>query len=213
MSLHTNASGKKLFVQGVPGSSALKAATASLHLEVERALALPGSIRTLSDYKNWLTGFFTMYRPLEDRLDGFTDWSEWGIALESLGHSKALARDLAALECDSAHLALAPQDSLPRIETFGQAFGASYVMEGSKLGGRFILRDLAGKLGPQIEGADAFFSGHGENTGRMWNSFVASLDRFSSERPEEFPEVVEGAKATFAAIRVWMTPLAPSEPE
>ena len=96
------------------------------------------------------------------------------------------------------------------VETLGQAFGALYVLEGSKLGGRYILKDLSNRLGSDIEGMDAFFTGYGPDTVVRWASFKGSLDKFSALRPVEFPEVIAGARMTYAAIEAWMSHLADS---
>jgi heme oxygenase len=192
----------------VPGADAVRSFTAKMHCEVERTLALPGSIQTMAAYRRWLIRFFGIYRPLELLLNGFAGWTATGIRIDQLGHTAALLKDLKAMACDPAGIELASRGALPMVETFGQAFGAFYVLEGSKLGGRYILKDLSNRLGNEIEGMDAFFTGYGADTAVRWASFKGSLDRFSALRPVEFPEVVAGARMTFAAIDAWMAPLA-----
>jgi heme oxygenase len=194
------------------GALALRAATSSHHQEIDRELGLPGSIQTLNDYRVWLQRFFGLYCPLEIRLREFSEWCEWDIAIEGMGQVAALSCDLTALQCDITLVELAPDDALPRLRTFAQALGALYVLEGSKLGGRFILLDLAGRLGNDIAGSDAFFAGYGSRTELMWTKFRSSIDRFAAERPEKFDEVIEGAQTTFVAVREWLSPLRLSEP-
>jgi heme oxygenase len=194
--------------QFVPGADAVRSFTAKQHCEVERTLALPGSIQTIADYRRWLIRFFGIYQPLEHLLNGFAGWPATGIRIDQLGHTEALLKDLKAMGCDPDSIELASREALPMIETLGQAFGALYVLEGSKLGGRYILKDLSNRLGREIEGMDAFFTGYGADTAVRWPSFKGSLDRFSTLRPEEFPEVIVGAKMTYAAIGAWMSRLA-----
>jgi heme oxygenase len=196
--------------QFVPGADAVKSFTAQQHCEVERTLALPGSIQTMADYRRWLIRFFGLYQPLEHLLSGFAGWHAAGIRIDQLGHTEALVKDLKAMVCDFDSVELASREALPMVETFGDAFGALYVLEGSKLGGRYILKDLSNRLGSEIEGMDAFFTGYGTNTAVRWASFKGSLDKFSALRPAEFPEVIAGAKMTYAAIGAWMSP--PAEP-
>jgi heme oxygenase len=83
-------------------------------------------------------------------------------------------------------------------------------LEGSKLGGRYILKDISNRLGSDIEGMDAFFAGYGADTAIRWASFKGSIDRFLALRPAEFSEVISGARMTYAAIDAWMSPLAGS---
>jgi heme oxygenase len=196
----------------VAGALALRAATAACHQEVDQALGLPGSIQTLNDYRIWLQRFYGLYCPLENNLRRFSAWHDWGIAIEGMEQTTALVNDLTELECDAAIIELASDSALPNLPTFAHAFGALYVLEGSKLGGRFILRDLAGRLGTDIAGSDSFFAGHGPQTALIWTKFRASIDRFSIERPGEFDGMIEGAKATFAAVQMWMSPLRDSLP-
>jgi heme oxygenase len=189
------------------GADTLRLCTAMEHREVERTLALPGSIQTMEDYRRWLVRFFGIYQPLEHLLSGFAGWTAAGIRIDQLGHTEALLKDLKAMRCDPDDIELALRE-LPMIQTLGQAFGSLYVLEGSKLGGRYILKDLSGRLGRDIEGMDAFFTGYGADTAVRWASFKGALDRFSTLRPLEFPEVIAGAKMTYAAIGAWMSPLA-----
>ena len=192
------------------GADAVKSFTATQHCEVERTLALPASIQTIADYRRWLIRFFGIYQPLEHLLSGFRGWAATGIRIDRLGHTEALLKDLKAMSCDPDDIELASLGALPMVETFGQAFGALYVLEGSKLGGRYILKDIRSRLGSEIDGMDAFFTGYGADTAVRWELFKGSLDRFSALRPVEFPEVLAGAKMTFAAIGSWMSP--PAEP-
>jgi heme oxygenase len=189
------------------GSSRLRSATASHHQAIDHALGLPASIQTLEDYEAWLARFFALYQPMESTLRGFPQWPEWDIDIAELGMAAALSCDLAALRRDVSLIKPAPQGRLPKLATFPAALGSLYVLEGSKLGGRFILHDLAGRLGAGIAGSDAFFAGNGSQTGSRWSRFQSSLDRFSAGRPGEFDEVVSGAQATFSAVQDWMSPL------
>ncbi len=189
------------------GTSALRAVTQTAHRQVEEVLALPQSIRGLYDYNRWLIRFLGIYEPLETLLAAFTQWQDWDIRLEDLGHVESLKKDTRAMHLDLQEIDLAPQHSLPQLHSFSEAFGALYVIEGSKLGGRFILRDLSARLGSEIDGATAFFQGHGEQAGASWNAFKHSLDAFLFENSGEFPRVAAGAKSTFASIQAWMTPV------
>lgn len=81
---------------------------------------------------------------------------------------------------------------------FEAAFlGAFYVMEGSTLGGRFIAKHLEAELGLKPGQGDAYFQGHGEETGRIWRETTAVIRAV----PEAYaPLLIAAAKRTFAAF-------------
>ncbi len=181
----------------------MREATAEAHRKIEQALALPDSIRTIGDYRAWLGRFFGMYEPLEGLFRGFDAWSEWKIDLNALGQARALRQDLNELGCDVGAMELAGEDALPRLTRFAEALGALYVLEGSKLGGRMILRGLLPRMSSEIAGARTFFEGYGAETGARWAYFRGSLDVFCAA----LAGVIEGANRTFQAIHRWMLPV------
>ncbi|SFS18253.1 Heme oxygenase [Granulicella pectinivorans] len=189
----------------------MRAATMEAHLSIERALALPDSIQTSGDYRDWLGRFFGIYLPLEEVLRGFHEWPSWKIDLDVLGQARALRQDLIALGCDLRTIELAVGDALPRLTRFAEALGALYVLEGSKLGGRMILRELLPRMSSEISGAWMFFEGHGAETGARWADFRGSLDAYCAAEPAELGGVIEGANATFQALHRWMLPLVVEE--
>lgn len=181
----------------------LRVATAAEHRQVEAALGLPDAIQGIGDYRDWLGRFRALHVPLGRRLRTFPDWPSFGLDLEARCPVARLDRDLRRLGTDPAGLGEAPARALPTLDRFAQALGALYVIEGSTLGGRVILRDLERRLGPGIAGATAFFGGHGPATGALWQALRGALDRFAVQRPEE---VVAGAARTFRAFGAWMPP-------
>jgi heme oxygenase len=81
------------------------------------------------------------------------------------------------------------------------------VLEGSKLGGLVILRDVETRIGSQIIGATRFFGGCGAPAGPTWPAFKTALDGFGNECPDRRLDVVSGAESVFRAISVWFVPL------
>lgn len=201
----------KIDAKIVSGSAVLRSATASAHRDAERALNLPESVRSIGDYVCLLTRFYALYRPLEECLATFAEWSAWSISIGEAGHSRALFTDLAVLEASPRRIELAAPASLPRLTSFAQALGALYVLEGSKLGGRFILRDLEARLGAQLAGADSFLTGYGDGAVLAWAQFRHALDRYTLQNPAQLADVVLGAGATFRAIECWMSSALPPE--
>ncbi len=124
----------------------------------------------------------------------------------SRGLSTRLAADLRALAVPLADVRDAPAASLPALQTFAQALGACYVMEGSALGSQFMLPQLQKMLGDEMSGADSFFRGRGAGTGAFWKGFRAALDRYGDAHPEQTRRVIDGAIAMFEAVGSWMQP-------
>lgn len=183
-----------------------RARTAALHAKVEHLLGLPNAIRSRSDYVLWLHRFLGLYEPLELSLATFSEWKALGLTLESRSHANCLVADLTALGADPFEAARTPSSLLPDLPTFPHALGALYVLEGSTLGGRLILRNIETRIGPCIEGATGFLGGRREAVGPMWRSFQAALDGFGRERPQLREDVVTGAQRAFVAILTWFTP-------
>jgi heme oxygenase (biliverdin-IX-beta and delta-forming) len=184
-------------------SAQLRARTANLHRDTERQLGLPHVIRTFDDYKGWLVRFLGLYRPLEQSLASFTDWSSDTILLPSPSHSARLAADLRALGIEAAGIAYAPASLLPPLPTFGHAVGALYVLEGSSLGGVVILRQLEARLGPPIRVATRFFGGRADGTGAAWKRFKADVDSLGRREPDLTDNAVAGAESVFRALLAW----------
>jgi heme oxygenase len=180
--------------------------TAALHEQTEIRLGLPGAIRTPDDYQNWLCRFLGLYEPLEQSLAGFGQWGDNGFTLPSPSHSACLAADLEAIGVDPASVPRAPPTLLPRLPTFAHALGALYVLEGSTLGSRVILRDIEARIGPQITGATRFFGGRGTAVGPTWQTFKTALNAFGRERPRLGADVISGAEGAFRAIAAWFAP-------
>ncbi len=193
-------------------SAQLRGRTAYLHEQAEVLLGLPGAVQTLDDYRSCLCRFFGLYLPLDRLLAAFGGWDSHGIALPSPSHSACLGRDLAVLGIDPAGVTLAPAEVLPPVPTFAQALGALYVLEGSTLGGRVILREVEARIGERIAGAKQFFGGRGHTAVLRWQSFKAALDAFGNARPWLVDDVALGAESVFRAILAWFAGHAMAEP-
>ena len=98
-----------------------------------------------------------------------------------------------------------PEDErpiLPEIGDLPSLLGAMYVMEGSSLGGQFIARHVEDKLHLNQGEGDAYFRGHGNDTGRMWKEFCDVLKMRVADKDAD--AVVSSAKAMFAAFGAWL---------
>ena len=96
--------------------------------------------------------------------------------------------------------------SLPVSENF--ALGFMYVIEGSTLGGRVILRHLQSRPFFSEHDASEFFAGYGAETGSLWKSFLAALSAHAVREGAQ-QEIIEGAMAGFESIRNYFTEMKP----
>lgn len=79
------------------------------------------------------------------------------------------------------------------------AMGIMYVVEGSTLGGRFILKNIQESLGFNEEKGASYFAGYGNKTGSYWKNYLNALTNFESETNSE-AEIIAGADYAFQII-------------
>lgn len=79
------------------------------------------------------------------------------------------------------------------------ALGMLYVLEGSTLGGRFILKNIQENLGLDEENGVSYFSGYGNKTGSYWKKFLAYFTEFEAQNNTE-EEIIAGADFAFTII-------------
>ena len=171
-------------------SIAIKDATRAAHLALEKKVVRKiKAIENNHDYANFLKYFYAYYSHLERVIAPF-------ITTEQLPDHKDrrdsgyLKRDIEALGSGIDNL---PETTVPKIENHIQAFAALYVMEGSIMGGRVIVK-LLEKVG--ISEGVSFFSGYGEDTERMWEIFTEVLNaQVTSEEDEQ--TMIRTARETF----------------
>jgi heme oxygenase len=89
--------------------------------------------------------------------------------------------------------------ALPPVTGVAQALGFLYVVEGSTLGGRMILREVAAR-GGDLAGL-GFMDPYGPRTGEAWRAFLAVLEREVANDPDRLDQAETGARAGFAYAR------------
>jgi heme oxygenase len=85
--------------------------------------------------------------------------------------------------------------AFPVPASVAEALGMFYVLEGSALGGRMILRDLAGR-GVRDERL-SFLDPYGSATGALWRSFLAVLARETGDNQGLILQACRGAMVAF----------------
>ena len=84
-------------------------------------------------------------------------------------------------------------------EQIAYALGVLYVVEGSTLGGRFILKNIREALQFDASNGAAYFAGYAEETGPMWKSFLHVLQQYAAEHGQE-DKIIQGANEAFQAF-------------
>lgn len=157
----------------------LKRDTDDLHAQAEAAMDLPRRLQDRETYVDLLCKLWWLHAAQRgcssDTVDARMAW---------------LAEDIAVL---GGCLPATPE-AAPSMEPAGQ-LGVRYVVEGSSLGGRVILKQAVRALGVTSASGARFFHGHGADTGRRWAVFVAEVD---AAPPGWRNACVLGAQGTFA---------------
>lgn len=191
-----------------PLSERLREETRDRHEDLEHRLDWRRRMATREGYLALLTRWWGFHRVFEPAI--------------AASFEPALAQPrgkLHLLERDLVHFGLTQDtiEALPRFaagtgfDTRPALLGALYVTEGSTLGGQVIAHHLHRSLGAEIaSGGCAYYEGYGKrDTGAMWASFRAFLDRSGEEGPPH--HVIEGARWTFDALKLWLTAGLPTD--
>jgi heme oxygenase len=110
-------------------------------------------------------------------------------------------KDLAYLSASSAEL-MSFENPVSQNPSTAYALGCMYVMEGSTLGGKVILRHISKTLGIVSGQGGSYFAGYGEETGYYWKNFLHILQEYSASHNTD-DEIITGAKDTFASIKYY----------
>jgi heme oxygenase (biliverdin-IX-beta and delta-forming) len=166
----------------------LRDATAAAHRELDAQLS-SFDLSDFSGYRRFLQASAGALLPLEAALidagvaEMFPDWPE-------RARSSAIADDLGRLGG-----AAQSTVTVPPPLTRSRVLGTMYVLEGSRLGAKFLLKTVADAGDSRISGATAYLN-HGAGK-RLWQSFLAKL---ASEETCNEDEVIDAARIAFAAF-------------
>ena len=166
----------------------LRTATRPWHDRVEAAFA-PFDLRTVEGLAGFLIRQAAAHLPLEAELDArgmvhlLPDWPE--------------RRRSGALMADLDHLGVvaAIEPVRANLPTPGHMFGALYVLEGSRLGGRLLQRQLADSPDALVRSATKYLNHPGAPAG--WAGLVAALDAISPTEPQR-ADLLSGAEQAFS---------------
>jgi len=172
-------------------STAIKEATKTAHQELEKKVVLRlKAIRSNADYADLLKHFYAYFNAIEKAIapfitaDVLPDYAD-------RRDSSYIKRDIEELGGDVNNL---PAVQTPEITNTVQALGALYVLEGSIMGGPYIVQML-NKFG--VDKGVSFFSGYGEATGQKWGTFISILNN-AAQTEEQQAAAIKAADETFA---------------
>lgn len=192
-----------------PVLSALRDATREQHTQLDALSPLTSSTMNRSEYLHHAARVLGWMRPLERAL-----WCGPAAAclppeLEperrnlkvSWLESDLLEGGFSPAQIDE--LALCPYTPCP--VTFAQSMGVAYVSEGATLGGAYLYKQLAPRLGGL---SVHWLRGYGPDTGRMWQTFMKVLaEQVLSQ--DDILQAQHAAQQAFDSFRRWVIDEAP----
>jgi heme oxygenase (biliverdin-IX-beta and delta-forming) len=152
---------------------------------------------TIQEYQSHLGRLLGLFEPLEFAVASATDPENPVRALE---RSSALRNDLTIMGATASDIASLERCRwLPRIEHTG-LYGYAYVILGSMMGGKIIVKRLRTILGPA-----ASFHFYGDGNGRsesLWASFCSDLEQNGNDNKEA---ICRTAVSIFDAYAAWLS--------
>lgn len=176
--------------------TALRAATAERHAELDTRTPLAADAPDLRAYRDHLHLLAAWLGPLQPALAQHGDGARHGLP----------ARDyLSLIRADLAHPALAAlppppalvSAPLPRLDDEASRWGVAYVLEGSQLGGAVLYKRLAARLAPHPL---AYLRGEG-TPGPRWQQFLGAL-RGAVVTERQIEQACRGARQAFDRLIV-----------
>lgn len=79
------------------------------------------------------------------------------------------------------------------------AIGMMYTIEGSTLGGRYIIKNIESVLDYDENHGARYFAGYGNKSGSYWKNFINSLTAYEAET-DSADEIIAGADFAFKTI-------------
>lgn len=172
-------------------SNEIKEATKVAHQQLEKTVVMRlKAIRSQADYADVLKHFYAYFHAIEQAIQPFItadvlpDYAE-------RRNSDYIRQDIESLGGDMNDL---PAAQAPEIQSVAAAFGALYVLEGSIMGGLYIVQMLQ-KYG--LETGFSFFSGYGEETREKWATFTVHMNSAATNEDDK-QTVIRTGEATFA---------------
>lgn len=172
-------------------STKIKEATKVPHQEVEKKVVLKiKAIRSEADYADLLKHFYAYFSAVEKAVAPYVT----AAILPDLTERRNASYIKADIEALGNTVDDLPFVLSPEINNVAQAMGALYVLEGSIMGGPYIVQML--QKGGLTKGF-SFFNGYGDVSAQKWGAFTQVLNSIAKSKEEEV-QALECAHETFA---------------
>ena len=193
----------------------LRTDTREAHASLEAKLDLLNRSLSLPDYARLLEGYARIYAKLEPWIEvalgsgsfrGKIRYAERRKGAKIFSDRAAVASILIARGSSArarirpAEFNFFPESKASDSLAFAAALGFLYVLEGSTLGGRVLVKHFRAEL-PELssESGLAFFSGYGDETGSRWRAFTEAFGNASANfTGDERRSATRAANAAFA---------------
>jgi heme oxygenase len=179
-----------------PVLTRLRAATAAAHKDLERSLAVAERAATSVGRGLLARGYYLLHAQADRAL------APWLTSVPGLHYAERRRTPLLKMSLRQLGVPTPSLDAVPRfpeLDGCAEALGFFYVIEGSTLGGRTILRRMA-RTGIDLSGLD-FLDPYGPHTAKWWGSFVRVIERDVGAAEARLGEACRGATKGFACAK------------
>lgn len=170
---------------------ALRTATRDAHVHAEGALSASPWLDDPGQYERFLLRLLRFHEQVEALVPS-------ALVYTPVRRSVLIRADLAFLT--RAACTLPPTATLPG--GTAAVIGRLYVVEGSALGGRVLLRQITARLGHDASRGASCFAPHGRQTLPRWRAFGQAVDAWAANHPLEVAPMVAAAGSCFATYEL-----------
>jgi heme oxygenase len=115
-----------------------------------------------------------------------------------------IENDIQTIGYNKAPANATPLSSDERTKTPAFALGIFYVLEGSTLGGRVILKNINAALGYDAQKGARYFEGYGGETGSTWRRFLGEFSAYEAQN-NTAEAIIAGANFAYQTINKHFT--------
>lgn len=183
-------------------SQVLKQETRAFHVELEDAFVHRiAAVKTADDFADLLRLFYGFVAPIEQGISPHVNNS----TLPDVAERKKLYLLTEAINSIHQNSTIHVATEVPQITSVCEALGAMYVLEGSTLGGKSIVRLLTQENRLSVNPSYyRYFNPYGDATGAMWTRFQQVLNEHGKSE-DCLERIVRSANAIFNFITRYIT--------
>jgi heme oxygenase len=115
-----------------------------------------------------------------------------------------IENDIQTIGYNKAPANATPLSSDERTKSPAFALGIFYVLEGSTLGGRVILKNINAALGYDAQNGARYFEGYGGETGSTWRRFLGEFSAYEAQN-NTAEAIIAGANFAYQTINKHFT--------